>query len=125
MPDAIQAITLFSGDLAVTRAFYRVLLDGADPIFEDDVSCVFRVGPTMVNLLDVTAAPELIDPAPVAAPGVRAVYTLGVADVDAEAARLTAAGQTLLNGPIDRPWGLRTVSLADPSGHVWELAAPL
>ena len=32
-------------------------------------------------------------------------------------------GATLLNGPIDRPWGIRTAAFRDPAGHVWELAS--
>jgi uncharacterized glyoxalase superfamily protein PhnB len=31
----------------------------------------------------------------------------------------------LLNGPIDRPWGLRTATFTDPDGHVWEVASEL
>jgi len=33
-----------------------------------------------------------------------------------------AHGVTLLNGPVDRPWGRRTAAFADPSGNVWEVA---
>jgi lactoylglutathione lyase len=97
-------VTLFTEDLAAAIAFYRTLLQ-ADPHWGDEVSSVFKLGETMVNLLQISAVPELINPAPMVAPGARAVYTLGVADVDAEAARLTAAGLSLLNGPMDRPWG--------------------
>jgi lactoylglutathione lyase len=38
------------------------------------------------------------------------------------AAELTARGVELLNGPIDRPWGIRTASFIDPGGHIWEIA---
>jgi len=31
----------------------------------------------------------------------------------------------LLNGPVDRPWGMRTASFTDPGGHIWELAQSL
>ena len=48
--------------------------------------------------------------------------TLGVDDVDAACAELAARGVELLNGPMDRPWGIRTAAFADPSGHIWELA---
>ena len=115
------AMTLFCENLPATVDFYRRFL-GQAPIFEDDNSCVFRIGETMINLLHVQAVPELIDPAPMAAPGVRAVYTIGVEDVDAACARLEGQGIALLNGPMDRPWGVRTVSVQDPGGHVWELA---
>jgi uncharacterized glyoxalase superfamily protein PhnB len=43
-------------------------------------------------------------------------------DVDKAAEELVEAGVKLLNGPIDRPWGVRTVSFQDPSGHTWEIA---
>ena len=76
----------------------------------------------MVNLLAADAVPELIAPAPMGPPGIRAVYTLAVDDVDAACAALQAKGIALLNGPMDRPSGIRTASLQDPTGHVWELA---
>jgi uncharacterized glyoxalase superfamily protein PhnB len=37
-------------------------------------------------------------------------------------ADLTSRGVKLLNGPMDRPWGIRTAAFADPAGHVWEIA---
>jgi len=27
-------------------------------------------------------------------------------------------GVALLNGPMNRPWGVRTASFADPGGHI-------
>ena len=123
-PQTLTARTLFSEDLPEAIAFYTRFLN-SDPHWGDAVSSVFRAGPTMINLLQVAAVPALIEPATMAPPGIRAVYTLTVSNVDAEAARLTAAGLTLLNGPIDRPWGIRSLSLQDPAGHVWELAQTL
>jgi catechol 2,3-dioxygenase-like lactoylglutathione lyase family enzyme len=32
------------------------------------------------------------------------------------------AGATMLGGPADRAWGVRTAYFADPEGNVWELA---
>ena len=57
-----------------------------------------------------------------ASDGARMVLTVGVDDVDAVCAELAAKGVELLNGPMDRPWGIRTASFRDPSGHIWELA---
>jgi uncharacterized glyoxalase superfamily protein PhnB len=51
-------------------------------------------------------------------------FTVGVEDVDAQVATLAAAGIPVLNGPMDRPWGIRTAAIADPSGHTWEFATP-
>jgi lactoylglutathione lyase len=50
------------------------------------------------------------------------VATVDVRDVKAEAERLRAAGATILTGPVDRPWGHRTVHALDPDGHVVEFA---
>lgn len=122
--DHIFALTLFAENLEETKAFYRQVFD-LPTVFEDDASAVFRFGPTLINLLSTRQAHELIAPATTARPqdGVRAVYTLRVGDVDARCAELAARGIALLNGPMDRPWGIRTASFQDPAGTVWELSA--
>src|SRR3954470_22219727 len=88
-PSRVSAITLFTEDLAASKAFYAAFFDAA-PVFEDPNSAVFLAGPTMVNLLQAEAVPELIAPAEMALPGIRAVYTLPVQDVDAACAALEA-----------------------------------
>lgn len=119
----IGAITLFTEDLAASRDFYQRVFE-RDPIFEDDDSAAFKLGSTIVNLLRVTAAPELIAPAAVASPdaGSRMQLTIEVDDVDAVCDRLASHAVKLLNGPIDRPWGPRTAAFRDPAGHIWEIA---
>ena len=122
-PGKIGAITLFVEDLPATKRFYQEVF--SLPVhFEDDVSAVFDFGGTLVNLLQATEAPELIDPAEVAPAeaGARFQFTLNVDDVDAVCAELATRGVELLNGPIDRPWGVRTASFRDPAGHIWEIA---
>jgi lactoylglutathione lyase len=57
--------------------------------------------------------------------GSRYQLTIGVDDADAVCAELARRGVTLLNGPLDRPWGLRTASFTDPGGHIWEIAQKL
>jgi catechol 2,3-dioxygenase-like lactoylglutathione lyase family enzyme len=122
-PRGISALTLFVEDLDTTKRFYREVF-GLPAIFEDDNSAVFRFGDTLINLLRTTEAHELIEPARVASPdaGSRFQLTLAVDDVDAMCEELTARGVTLLNGPMDRPWGIRTASFRDPGGHIWEIA---
>ena len=124
-PSGIDAITLFVEDLAAARTFYAEVF-GLELIYEDPNSAVFKLGGTIINLLDVKAAPALIEPARVASPdaGSRFQFTIPVEDVDAMCAELTTRGVTLLNGPMDRPWGIRTASFKDPGGHIWEIAAP-
>ena len=41
---------------------------------------------------------------------------LQVRDVEAEFARLAAAGVTTVEAPVDQPWGLREARLRDPDG---------
>jgi catechol 2,3-dioxygenase-like lactoylglutathione lyase family enzyme len=122
-PKGISTITLFVEDLEATKAFYREVF-GLPVAFEDDDSAVFKFSNMLVNLLKATAAPELIEPAAVAPPesGSRFQFTIDVEDVDAMCLELAAHGVDLLNGPIDRPWGVRTASFRDPAGHIWEIA---
>lgn len=122
-PGGIAAVTLFVEDLAAAREFYQRVF-GLPQVFEDDNSVVFRFGETLVNLLETAAAPELIEPARVAdlAAGSRFQLTLQVEDVDRVCEELAASGVELLNGPTDRPWGVRTASFRDPAGHIWEIA---
>ncbi|HEX6497668.1 MAG TPA: VOC family protein [Micromonosporaceae bacterium] len=122
-PGAIGAVTLFVADLAASKRFYQQAF-GLPVTFEDADSVVFNFGNTIINLLTVPAARELIEPAVVATgeAGSRLQLTVEVDDVDARCAELTARGVRLLNGPMDRPWGVRTASFSDPDGHIWEIA---
>ena len=119
----IDAITLFVEDLGAAKAFYREVF-GLPVHYEDPNSAVFKFGGTLINLLDAREAPGLIAPAVVASPaaGSRLQFTIGVDDVDAMCEVLKARGVELLNGPMDRPWGIRTASFRDPGGHIWEIA---
>jgi catechol 2,3-dioxygenase-like lactoylglutathione lyase family enzyme len=122
-PGGIGAITLFVEDLAKTKEFYGKVF-GLPVIYEDDNSAVFKFENTLINLLKTSAAVELIEPAAVASrdAGARVQFTLEVDDVDAMCAELADRGVELLNGPMDRPWGIRTASFRDPGGHIWEIA---
>ncbi|MDQ4097299.1 MAG: VOC family protein [Actinomycetota bacterium] len=119
----IFALTLFVEDLEATKRFYREVF-GLPVAFEDDASAVFNFGNTLINLLKTTAASELIAPAVVAGPeaGSRLQLTIQVEDIDAMCADLARRGVELLNGPMDRPWGIRTACFRDPGGHIWEIA---
>jgi catechol 2,3-dioxygenase-like lactoylglutathione lyase family enzyme len=119
----VSAITLFVEDLAKAKTFYAEVF-ALPLVYEDDDSVVFHFGNTLVNLLVSSEATVLIEPAPVAPAGngARVQFTIDVDDVDAMCAELTARGVELLNGPMDRPWGVRTASFRDPAGHIWEIA---
>jgi catechol 2,3-dioxygenase-like lactoylglutathione lyase family enzyme len=89
---------------------------GLPVFFEDANSVVFKFGSTLANLLKTEAAVHLVEPAAVAdrEAGVRFQLTVEVDDVDATCTTLTARGARLLNGPMDRSWGVRTASFMDP-----------
>ena len=57
----IYAITLFVEDVEAAKEFYRKVF-GLPVVFEDENSCVFRFGNTLVNLLKISEAKELIEP---------------------------------------------------------------
>ena len=122
----IFAVTLFVTNLGDSKEFYIKTFDKTS-IFEDANSVVFKFGETMINLLEHGEAPSLIGPAAVASKesGSRFQFTIEVEDVDAQAERLSSLGITLINGPMDRPWGVRTLLFADPDGHLWEFAQVL
>jgi lactoylglutathione lyase len=124
--NSVGAITLFVEDLQQSKAFYADVF-GVPVIFEDDEGAAFKFENTIVNLLVTRAAPELIAPAAVAGPdaGSRFQLTIWVDDADAACAELEARGVELLNGPMNREWGVRTAAFADPAGHVWEIAQRL
>ena len=124
--NSIGAITLFIADPQQSKAFYERVFE-VPVLFEDDNSAAFRFENTIINLLALPAAHELIEPATVGGPegGARAQFTIEVEDVHAVIEQLRERGVELLNGPIDRPWGLRTAAFTDPDGHVWEIAQDL
>lgn len=119
----IYAITLFEEDLEAAKTFYQKVFE-LPVVFEDAHSCVFKMGETLLNLLRISEASGLIAPGRVAEreTGARYQYTIAVDDVDAMCERLKTRGVVLLNGPMDRPWGIRTACFMDPGGHIWEIA---
>ena len=119
----IGAITLFVADRLRSRAFYERAFE-APVLFEDSDGVAFRLDNCILNLLEDRAADELVEPSPVGPrdAGARFQLTTWVDDADAVCAELKARGVELLNGPQDRPWGVRTAAFADPDGHVWEVA---
>lgn len=53
------------------------------------------------------------------------INVVGAADVDAAAARIKAAGGSLLDEPADRPWGARMFQFKDPDGFKLGVSTPL
>ena len=123
---SVGAITIFVEDPERSKAFYEKVFN-APAVYEDDNSVAFKFDNTIVNLLARREAPGLIEPAPVASGDAGSSFqlTVWVDDADAVCAELVKRGVELLNGPLDRAWGMRTAAFADPDGHVWEIAQEL
>ncbi|MFI8710643.1 VOC family protein [Brevibacillus brevis] len=122
----VDVITLFVEDFQQVKAFYQEVF-GFQAVYEDEVSSMFRFGNMSVNLLDISESHDLMKPGTVATreSGSRFLLTMWVDDVDEVCEELKNRGVALLNGPIDRPWGVRTASFIDPAGHAWEIAKQL
>jgi lactoylglutathione lyase len=114
-------VILFVADLERSVAFYRDVI-GLPFKLQGDGYVEFVTEGTRFGLYDRDRLEELTgqDPAAPGRPGGEVVFLVG--DVDGEAERLRAAGATILKGPVDRPWGHRTLHLEDPDGFVVELA---
>ncbi len=123
---SLDAITMFIDDTRRSKAFYERVFD-VKTIYEDEDAVTFEFENLVVNMLRAPAAHELIAPAPVGAADTprRFQLTIGVQDTDAVCEHLAARGVALLNGPMDREWGVRTAAFADPDGHIWEVAAKI
>ncbi len=119
IPRRIGAITLFVDDLPRAQSFYQDVFD-APVAFEDESSAVFTFGDTLVNLLDVRAAGDLVEAG--TGTGSRFVLSIWVDDVNSIVRDLDRRGVAIFSGPINRDWGKRTASFTDPDGHVWEIA---
>lgn len=119
----ISLINLFVEDLPQARDFYTDVF-GLEVAFEDDQAAAFKLGDTLINLLTIPAAQRQIAPATVAGPdsGSRVQFAIVVEDVDARCAQLADKGVTIVNGPTNQPWGMRTACFSDPAGHNWEFA---
>jgi catechol 2,3-dioxygenase-like lactoylglutathione lyase family enzyme len=123
---SVGAITLFVEDPQRSKSFYQDVFD-VPVIYEDDNSAVVKFENTIINLLATGEAHGLIEPAAVGGPeaGSRFQFSIWVDDADAVCSELGTRGVALINGPMNREWGMRTAAFADPDGHIWEIAQQL
>jgi catechol 2,3-dioxygenase-like lactoylglutathione lyase family enzyme len=122
----LAGVSLVQERLDDAKVFYADVF-GLQAVHEDESNAVFKIGETVVHLLDVEAAPDLLGPGGIAAPsaGHRVQLTVKVDDVDGLCRQLGQRGVRILSGPMDRPWGIRTANFQDPGGHLWEVWADL
>lgn len=124
--DHVSAISLFVEDLNAAKRFYLEVF-GVPVVFEDANSVALRFSGLIVNLLQVEAARAIVAPGAVGSrsAGSRFQLSVWVDDVDEVCTALVARGVQLLNGPLDRPWHVRTANFVDPAGHSWEVGQRL
>ena len=106
-------IALFTHDVESAKAFYGRLL-GTAPEVEWPGGAIYAAGKAKLLVHERGDAAE-------GGPPNEDHFALGVADVDAAAAELQAAGLTFLVEPRDFPWG-RSAYLRDPDGRLVELS---
>jgi len=125
IPASVGAITLFVDDPERAKEFYGRVF-GLSPMYEDSDSVAYKFESTIVNLLGISAAHELVAPRNAAVPEAASFQlTIWVDDADAVSAELATHGVELLNGPMNREWGVRTASFTDTDSHIWEIAQRL
>lgn len=121
----VSLVTLGVRDVLVSEAFYRAL--GWEVIISADDG--FRMFRTSGSWLTLWPAASMWADAGIESPvepgfsGVMLSMNLdSPADVDDAVATATAAGGTVVKPGNALEWGLYHAHVADPDGHVWEIA---
>jgi lactoylglutathione lyase len=125
MPSRLGYSILFAADLERSIRFYRDVI-GLPFKFSNESYAEFATEGAKFGLFARGHLPELLgrevpsDPVP----WPQGEVAFFVDDPDAEHERLAAARVEVLAPPTDRPWGERTLHVADPDGNVVELTRP-
>jgi len=124
VPNRISIVTLGVGDLARSTAFYESLGWEKSPASMPTIT-FFEMQGSVFGLYEWSA---LADDAKVPAEGsgfrgvTLAMNLATVADVDEAFAEWVAAGATPMVEPHTAFWGGHSSYVADPDGHLWEIA---
>ena len=118
---SVAYVILFAEDLERSVGFYRDVIGLPFKLLGDGYA-EFATEGSRFALFERSKLPELVGVEHEPGGGPHGEVVFLVEDVDAEAERLRGVGARVLKGPIDRPWGHRTLHVADPDGHVVELA---
>ena len=116
----VDYVILYVSDLQRSIAFYRDVV-GLLFKFTDAGYAEFATEGTKFALYERARLPGLIGREGVEG-GLSGEVAFLVEDVDAEAERVRGTSAAILSGPVDRPWGHRTLHVLDPDGHVVEFA---
>jgi lactoylglutathione lyase len=120
----ISAMTLVVGDLERSKTFYREVF-GLPPLDEEEDLAILGFKNMYVALRrDPAHQPPGREVIVLAEKGV-GQFSIWVEDVDAVRAELGEHGVTVISGPADREWGMRTITFADPDGYIWQISQDL
>jgi uncharacterized glyoxalase superfamily protein PhnB len=117
----IAAVAVSATDLSRAVAFYE-LLGFRFPPLQADTKHIESGAGVRLMIDDAAFLTELHGEPP--RPGNIAGFAVlfnAPADVDAVAARVAAAGHTVVTQPYDAPWGQRYATVADPDGYQADL----
>jgi catechol 2,3-dioxygenase-like lactoylglutathione lyase family enzyme len=124
VPAHLSLVSLAVGDVERATAFYERLgwirLGGA----EGEISFFSLGGPPMLALYDAAMLARDVG-RPVGAPGATSTLAINVgsrATVDRVYGEWIAAGATVVAPPEPTDWGGYSSYVADPDGHLWEIA---
>jgi lactoylglutathione lyase len=116
----VDYVIFYVKDLEGSIAFYRDVV-GLPFKFAESGYAEFITEGAKFALYEKARLPGLIG-REASGGGPSAEVAFVVEDVDAEARRLGKLKIEILSGPVDRPWGHRTLHFLDPDGHVVEFA---
>jgi catechol 2,3-dioxygenase-like lactoylglutathione lyase family enzyme len=127
MRPKLSVVTLGVRDLSRARWFYEALgWSCGEPEPGSDI-CFFTLDGVVLALYgwdDLAADAEL--PSTASAQGFRGITLAhnepSEADVDRAYARFVAAGAAVVKPPTATTWGGYSGYVADPDGHLWEIA---
>jgi lactoylglutathione lyase len=126
----LEFVRLLVADVPISLTFYRDVM-GMTVTYHDgenyaalEVSDDFGLSLFRRDLMADAVGRSGMAPRAAVQDSVALVF--GTDDVDAAAERLRGLGVRLETDPMDRPdWGVRTIHLRDPDGHLVELNSPL
>lgn len=115
------ALSLNVADPAASAAFVRTHF-GFVEVMSADGFVSLSHPEAGVNLVFLRTGLPTFKPAVIAGPaGQGMLVAFVVDDVDAELARISAAGAPVVTAPETEPWGERYCQVVDPNGIVWQL----
>ena len=121
MDQRLNLVTLAVADVAAAVDFYRRAF-GWEPAFVVDDTAFFDVGGIVLGLWSGMSDELGRDADPPAGAVALAHNVRSAAEVDEVITQLAQGGATVERAAHSQPWGGYSGHVADPDGHLWEIA---